>query len=255
MLKKYFRGKKAAFFDLDGSLIDSESMWRRAFLIILHSLSPAYSAILLSEPEEYSGMSVCDKWEKLIEKGGIETNFTIKELSEKTKIEFLKLAEEGIDVRDGFWELAYELKGQKGYKLALVTNTDRDVADTVLASLKITSKTFDFVICGDEVEKVKPNPEIYKKAIKAAGLKPSQIICFEDSVSGAKAARAAKLDVVVIWNGAVGKDRYPKGIDLFVPDFSDFPGHLDTTFVEEIEKAAGMTKENEKKEEPAKLEG
>ena len=46
----------------------------------------------------------------------------------------------------------------------------------------------DCVICGDEVNKSKPNPEIFLKAAEKLGLKPEECIVIEDSKSGVEAA-------------------------------------------------------------------
>lgn len=57
---------------------------------------------------------------------------------------------------------------------------------------------FSFITSGQEVEKSKPNPDIYHLAIKKLGLAPHQCIAFEDSELGAQAAIAAGLRVVVV---------------------------------------------------------
>ena len=57
---------------------------------------------------------------------------------------------------------------------------------------------FSHVTSGQEVTHGKPNPDIYLLAIKKLGLKASECIAFEDSETGARAAIAAGLKVVVV---------------------------------------------------------
>lgn len=238
MYKEYFEGKKAVCFDLDGTLIDSDPYWDQAFMNVLETVDE--NAVF---PDvSLTGLSVSDKWEKVLRIEEIKTEISPKELCERTKKELLKLYEEPMP-KDGFWPLALELKQEKGMRLALTTNTDRDVVDKLLSKMGI-KETFDFIICGDEVKRRKPNPEIYKTVAKKLELKTENILVFEDSVVGATSARKAKMDVIVIWDGVIDQREYPKGIDLFVSDFESFPGNLDHTLLSRIEE---VSKELEEK--------
>lgn len=52
----------------------------------------------------------------------------------------------------------------------------------------------------NDVEKVKPDPALYKKVIKDLGILPSEAIAFEDSANGNKAAVVAGLNCVIVPN-------------------------------------------------------
>lgn len=56
----------------------------------------------------------------------------------------------------------------------------------------------DCTAFGNEVQAGKPAPDLYRLAMKRGGLKPSEVIAFEDSLSGVKAARAAGLRTVYV---------------------------------------------------------
>lgn len=237
MYKRIFDGKNTAIFDLDGTVIDSEYAWYKAFETVLKSAAPD----ALSEAKKTmltSGVPIMDKWSSLIASGIIGGNNNAKTLTETTVAEYLKLLQLGaLQIREGFWELAAELKLLKDFRLALVTNTSRNVVDIVSKNLSFGA-TFDLVICGDEVSKPKPNPDIYIKALKELKIKPKSALVFEDSVTGVTAATRAGIDTVVIWDGRIHEQDYPVEVLGFVADFTPFPGNLDKTIKDIIKDYA-----------------
>ena len=56
---------------------------------------------------------------------------------------------------------------------------------------------FAVVVCGEDVERKKPDPEVYARAVAALGLSPHQALAIEDSPDGAAAANAAGVPVIV----------------------------------------------------------
>lgn len=233
MYKKIIEGKKAVFFDLDGTVAQTEAFWLKAIETVFYTIhkdisDKARNIISLS------GLDVKAKWKRLIDLDLIETKKPPEELAEDTQKEFVKLLEEyELELTEGFWQLAYELKVNREFKLVLTTNTKKSIAEIVLNKLDI-SKTFDFLIFGDEVKNPKPNPEIYNKALELIKLSAAEIIVFEDSPAGVQAALSAKLDVVVIWSGFVSKSLYPKSAQIleFFSDFTPLPANLEQTYDE-----------------------
>ena len=57
---------------------------------------------------------------------------------------------------------------------------------------------FDAVICGDMVEKSKPEPEIYLKACEALGVEPAEALALEDSRNGLLSAHRAGMKVIMV---------------------------------------------------------
>lgn len=233
MYKKYFDGKSALFFDLDGTIIDSLPYWKEAYRIIFEELSfPTMALDAISH-----GTYVSDIWKSLIKENDLKTDQRLDDLVKKTYDTYLKLFRENpLDARDGFWSFLAELKQDEKWSLALISNSDRVVVDPVLQIIGIGDDLFDLVLTGDEVKHRKPAPDIYKKALTSLKLKSSQVLVFEDSVTGTKSAEGAGLDVIVIWDGQTRETLYPENALTFIADFSSFPGNLDTTFMEHTKK-------------------
>jgi HAD superfamily hydrolase (TIGR01509 family) len=56
---------------------------------------------------------------------------------------------------------------------------------------------FAVVVCGEDVERKKPDPAVYVRAVAALGLSPHRVLAIEDSPDGATAASAAGVPVIV----------------------------------------------------------
>ncbi len=79
---------------------------------------------------------------------------------------------------------------EKGLPAALATGTHRDRTEAMLKKQGLR-EYFVATVCGDEVTKGKPDPEVFLKAATALGVPPESCIVLEDSFNGIRAARAA----------------------------------------------------------------
>ncbi len=82
-----------------------------------------------------------------------------------------------------------------GFKLALATSASRPSASLVLERLG-AAEWFDIVITADDVEKAKPDPEIFIRAIQTLGLEPSKTLIIEDSRAGIESGLACGAKVI-----------------------------------------------------------
>ncbi len=233
MYKKLFEGKTAAFFDLDGTIIDSLPYWHEAYQKVLSSLTPDYINVKELKRGTYS-MAI---WKNLLENYGIKTDLKIADLVSKTNQAYLDVFNKApLEVRDGFWELLDELKTERNFKIALISNSDRVVVDRVLEAMSIKDNVFDLTICGDEVRYRKPSPDIYQAALKNLGVKNSEAIAFEDSLSGAESAHKAGIEQIIIWSTEIPERDYPKTALEFFQDFTPLPGNLDKYYYEYLKE-------------------
>ncbi|MBD3366042.1 HAD-IA family hydrolase [candidate division WWE3 bacterium] len=247
MYKQFFSGKKAVFFDLDGTLVDTTPVWDAAMAEALGNLNFQWRGANF-----IGGKGLAKTWTEYLDYEGYDPGVSISELVKQTKDKFIKhLKDSEIDVRKGFWPFTVQLQEQLDMKLAMVTNTDKEVAEAILKYLGL-SNAFDLKVFGDDVKKKKPNPEIYKLAIKQLNLSPKDVLVFEDSPEGAKAAAKAGTDLIVVWDWRkYAEKEFPRKALVFIQDFSAFPGHLDKTYLEAFKEAkeARESKEAEKAKE------
>ncbi len=89
-----------------------------------------------------------------------------------------------------------ELKS-RGYRTGLGTMSDRWHAEYILKVIGLL-EYFDCILTADDIGKGKPDPEIYRLIIKRLGVAPSECIVFEDSPSGVRAGLAAGMHVIAV---------------------------------------------------------
>jgi HAD superfamily hydrolase (TIGR01509 family) len=88
---------------------------------------------------------------------------------------------------------------QSGLPLAVASSSNREWVEGYLAKLKLRHY-FQFVCTSTDVKKVKPDPQLYLLATEKLGLKPDEVIAFEDSPNGIKAAKSAGIYCIAIPN-------------------------------------------------------
>lgn len=183
---------KLIIFDMDGTLIDSEIVAKKAFCIAGQEFK-----VGVNEDNfiEFVGLSSKSVKEKLLDMCNdeemVNTFLYAKDLILKRIVQ-----EEGLTVKTGIVELLSYLK-EKKYIMAVATSSNKSEAEN---RLKLTGllEYFDIVVGGDGVENGKPAPDIYLKVAKEANVDVSECVVFEDSLQGATAAINAKMTTIVI---------------------------------------------------------
>lgn len=89
--------------------------------------------------------------------------------------------------------------GELGLRLAVASSSPRSWVHRMLDQAGHLSR-FETVVCGDEVEHVKPDPGVYLLALRQLGVGPDEALAFEDSPHGVAAAKAAGLRCVAVPN-------------------------------------------------------
>jgi HAD superfamily hydrolase (TIGR01509 family) len=204
----------AVIFDLDGTLIDSEEAWGKAYVNVLKQKLNFNS----KDPHpETPGVSVKNNWKLVLIKYDIKTNITLEELETLTYNEYQKFIPT-IYLRDGALEFIANLK-EAGYIIALATSSNWSTVDKVLDHLEIKN-LFNSITTGEEVLESKPAPDIFLIASDKTGVDPLECLVVEDSPSGIEAAKQAGMKVIAITKEDGDGDRL-EGADLIIEAFSE----------------------------------
>ena len=108
-------------------------------------------------------------------------------------------------------------------KLALATSSVGVSARPFLDRHQI-AKFFEVIITGDEIERGKPEPDIYLHTVKKLAVTAEDCLVIEDSLSGISAAKAAKMRVAAIPDRRfVGPREYEKEANYLLNDLSAIP--------------------------------
>lgn len=179
-------------FDMDGVLIDSERQSNEGWLWAAGQLGVDMPLWLI---DSFKGApaELCCKFFDDYYKGVIDY-WEAKEL--RTQHVYKIRETEGIPVKKGVKDI-FEYIRNNGLKCAVATSTRRESAEKTLHEIGVWDY-LDAVVYGDEVERGKPEPDIFLRAAKAIGVNPSEAVVVEDSINGIKAGYAAGMRVVHI---------------------------------------------------------
>ncbi|MBI5259747.1 MAG: HAD-IA family hydrolase [Burkholderiales bacterium] len=104
----------------------------------------------------------------------------------------------GTPLRPGVLPLMQQCR-EHGIRMGITTTTSRINLQALMQSAlgPRWADWFAVVICGEDVQRKKPDPEVYQRALQALDLPPLAVVAIEDSPGGVAAARAADIPVVV----------------------------------------------------------
>lgn len=185
--------KEAVFFDLDGTLIDSMWVWKQIDLEYLAKFQ-------LKVPEDLhsyiEGMSFTQTAEYF------KNRFLIPDEVEQIKAEWNRMAYDkyvnDVPLKPGICELLEELKLKK-IKTGIATSNSRELVEAILETHGLV-ECFDSVITSCEVQKGKPEPDIYLQSARRVFAKPENCLVFEDISMGILAGRRAGMQVCAVWD-------------------------------------------------------
>ncbi len=106
------------------------------------------------------------------------------------------IEQQGVPVKPGLPELL-EVLASRGVPRAVATSTERARAETLLSKANLAAP-FDVAVCGDEVERGKPAPDIFLVAAERLRASPPQCLVLEDSEMGIRAARSAGMRAFLV---------------------------------------------------------
>lgn len=181
----------AVIFDLDGTILDNEDEYGKAFGEVLKKLGKKPD----SAYPHTQGIGVEGNWEILIPKYKIKTKKTIDELAKETQNEYLKLLPE-VTLKEGIGEFISDLK-DSGILVALATSNTWPTVDKVFKEFGLEG-IFSVVTTGEEVTFRKPDSEIFLLTIQKLGVDLKECLVIEDTPAGVEAAHTAGMKVVAI---------------------------------------------------------
>lgn len=181
---------KAVIFDMDGVLVDSMSYHAEAIQHIFDEIGVEMDQQDIFEKE---GERTVDIITFLLNKGtGNASNYDVLDIVERYIAEFNRIVE--LKVFDGMQECLSELK--ESFDLAVVSGSDRPIVDDIIQTLY--PETFKAIVSGDDVERGKPQPDPYLKAMRMLGISSHEAIVIENAPMGVESAKKAGLCCIAI---------------------------------------------------------
>ncbi|WIA22630.1 hypothetical protein OEZ86_009609 [Tetradesmus obliquus] len=192
----------AAFiFDLDGLIIDTESLC----IEVAQQVLAQHGKVLTKEAQRTAlGKRPLDCWRDVAALLGLDV--PAQQLFDQTEP---LLEARWADVRPlpGARRLLQHLS-DCGAKVAIATSTSRATFGKKLSKKPWLQELFQASVCGDEVTNGKPAPDVFAEAARQLGVAASSCLCFEDAPSGVEGAVAAGMRVVVVPSLVEAQDEF-----------------------------------------------
>lgn len=207
---------KYIIFDMDGTLLDSLSVWADSDREFITGLGLEYEPKCSLAMKKMHFDSACEYLVK---------EFSLPFSAEETGRRILEIVEEhyinGVPLKDGAEELLAAAKNA-GIKMCVATSNKKSLAEASLKAKGIMDY-FEFVLTSDEVGCGKESPEIFLKAAERLGAVPSETAVFEDSIHAVLSAKSAGFKVVGVYDPLCPEEfeEIKKYADMSVKSFKE----------------------------------
>lgn len=185
---------KGIVFDFDGLILDTESAWFEA----LGEVYADYDAVLPLETWTQCIGTNHDAFDPYLNLAEVANRAVDVEEAKRLALEHHTRIMQTRTLRPGVLDYLKSAQ-QLGLKIGIASSSHLAWIEQFIHRFNI-AEYFSCIRTADNVEIVKPNPELYIQALTALDLRPEETIAFEDSPNGAKAAYTAGLNVVIVPN-------------------------------------------------------
>ena len=182
---------QALIFDLDGVIIDSESLRIHTYKVLFKE---SFSIDIKINKNDFVGNSEESNLSYIIKQYSLVADIAL--LIEKRKTLLNDLAKNEILFNVPVINLLILAK-KMNLLTAVCTNSHRDYLQIILDRLSGIASV-DIALSREDIRKPKPDPEIYQKASFMLDVKPEKCLVFEDSKPGREAAKIANMDVIIV---------------------------------------------------------
>ncbi len=183
---------RAAVFDMDGLMIDSEPYWRQAQLEAFAEIGVPIS---VHDAIETTGIRI-DQVVNMYFSRSPWDSATCQQVCENIIQRVIDLVRKHKPVMPGLFH-TLELCKQHGLKLALASSSPMRLITATLDALNLTD-VFEATLSAEDLRFGKPHPEVYLNACDALDVPPQECVALEDSFTGLLAAKAAQMKTIVV---------------------------------------------------------
>ena len=208
-------GYRAAIFDMDGVLADSEPLYLQGINEVLQEFG---LAITEDDHNELLGAAVGPTWDFIYARYSPPAPYD--ECVARYDATMVRLLSQLHEPLPGVRELLLELK-RRGVPRAVASSSWPNWVKALLGSTGLDG-LFDVSVSSTAVENGKPAPDIFLHTAKELHVEPSQCVVLEDSRTGVLASKAAGMYTIQVRAASTALPPLPEA-DLVLDRLSDFP--------------------------------
>lgn len=200
---------KAALFDLDGVVFDTESQYSVFWGEQCRKYHPEHPG-LEHEIKGSTLTQIYDRWFSgdLQQEQAVVTE-RLNAFEAQMRFEYI----------EGFEKLIADLHAH-GVKTAVVTSSNLPKMESVYRRQPGFKTLFDAILTSEDFERSKPDPDCYLKAAQRFGFQNIECVVFEDSINGLRSGRAAGMKVVGLTT-TNPQERVAEWSDIQIADYRD----------------------------------
>jgi len=204
---------KGAIFDMDGVVVDNHQFHFQAWMAFSQKYNFELNAQIYRD--KFNGKTNADLFGMIF--GNISADEVNKYADEKEGM-YQKLYAEHMKAHTGLLDFLDYLRSKR-IKIALGTSAPPQNVDFTLDALKLRSY-FEVIVDGSQVERGKPDPQVYQLCAMKLGLDPKLCVVFEDSLAGLESGQRAGCKIVGV---ATSHKAYELKVmtDLIIHDFTE----------------------------------
>ena len=202
---------------MDGVIVDTAKYHFKAWQRLADTLGIPFTE---EQNEQLKGVSRVDSLERILAWGNLQLNnnkkIELMDLKNKWYLDFVaEVSPE--EMLPGAHEFLLSLK-ENGIKIALGSSSRNSIL--ILEKLGIIH-LFDAIIDGTKIHFSKPHPEVFLKGAADLNVEPSEVIVFEDAISGVEAAKTGGFHCI-----GIGEASTLKQADMIINSLAEV--NLDT---------------------------
>ena len=188
----------AVIFDLDGVLVDSETVWDDARRELVERRGGTWRD---DAQQAMMGMSSVEWSRYMRDELGVPMPPDAISVAVVANLE--ERYRERLPLIPGAREAVMRLAAR--WPLGLASSANRSIIELVLREAGL-AECFEATVSSEEVARGKPAPDVYLEAARRLNSDPARCVAIEDSSNGLRAAAAAGMRVIAIPNGAFPPD-------------------------------------------------
>lgn len=211
---------RAAIFDMDGLLIDSEPLWREAEVDVFGSVGVPLTEEMCRQTTGLRHDEVVRYWHARYPWNEPGIDQLIGRLLDAAQA---RVVERGV-LMAGAQEAIEELH-QHGLRLAIASSSPMSLIEAVVDKFDL-GEFFAVLHSAENEAAGKPDPAVYRTTMSLLGVAPHECIALEDSVSGIRAARSAGAMVIAVPDPETAHRPEFAEADVVLPTLEEFSINL-----------------------------